>query len=70
MIYWDYTPFSTLFQLYHGDSPLIHDPWVQQKVQGWEMCPAQGHSTIFVGPRLGIEPGTPGSKSPTVTTRQ
>ena len=25
-IYWGFTPLSTIFQLYHGDSSLIHDP--------------------------------------------
>ena len=29
-----FTPFSTLFQLYHGDSSLIHDPWVNKPVLG------------------------------------
>ena len=33
------------------------------------MCLAQGHSTMTVVPRLGIEPGTPGFKSPVITTR-
>ena len=30
-IYWGFTPLSTLFQLYHGDSSLIHDPWVNRE---------------------------------------
>ena len=33
-IYWGFTPLSTLFQLYHGDSSLIHDPWVNKPVLG------------------------------------
>ena len=28
------TPFSTLFQLYHGNSSLIYDRWVNKPVQG------------------------------------
>ena len=27
-----FTPLSTLFQLYQGDSSLIHDPWVNKPV--------------------------------------
>ena len=33
-IYWGFTPLSSLFQLYHGDSSLIHDPWVNKPVLG------------------------------------
>ena len=33
-IYWGFTPLSTLFQLYHGDSSLIHDRWVNKPVLG------------------------------------
>ena len=33
-IYRGFTPLSTLFQLYHGDSSLIHDPWVNKPVLG------------------------------------
>ena len=29
-----FTPFSTLFKLYHGDSSLINDPCVHNPVQG------------------------------------
>ena len=59
-IYWSFTPLLTLFQLYHGDSSLIHDPWVNTPVLGYKICLAQGHSTMTEVPRLGIEPGTPG----------
>ena len=33
-IYLSFMPFSTLFQLYHGDSSLIHDPCVNKPVLG------------------------------------
>ena len=33
-IYWGFTPLSTLFQFYHSDSSLIHDPWVNKPVLG------------------------------------
>ena len=49
-IYWGFTPLSKLFQLYHGDSSLIHDPWVNKPVLGKKMCLAQGHSTMTVVP--------------------
>ena len=32
--FWGFTPLSTLFQLYHGDSSLTHDPWVNNPVLG------------------------------------
>ena len=32
LFYWGFTPFSTFFQLYHGNSSLIHDPWVNKPV--------------------------------------
>ena len=60
LFYWGFTPLPTLFQLSHGDSSVIHHPWVNKPVLGWKMCPAKGHSTMTVVPRLGIEPGTPG----------
>ena len=34
LFYWGFTPLSTLFQLYHGDSSLIRDPWVNKPVLG------------------------------------
>ena len=34
LFYWRFTPLSTSFQLYHGDSSLIHDPWVNKPVLG------------------------------------
>ena len=68
LFYWGFTPLSTLFHLYHGDSSLIHDPWVNKPVPGYKMCLAQGHSTMTVVPWLGIEPGTLGFKSLTLTT--
>ena len=37
-------------------------PGVNTPVLGLEMCLAQGHSIMTTEPRLGIEPGTPGSK--------
>ena len=45
------TPISTLFQLYHGNSSIIHDPWVNKPV----LC-----SNMNVVTLLWIEPGTPG----------
>ena len=30
LFYWGFTPFSTLFQLYHGDNKLMRDPWVNK----------------------------------------
>ena len=38
-----FMPFSTLFQLYHHDSSLIHDPWVNRPAL------AQGDSTMTAG---------------------
>ena len=34
LFYWGFTPLSTLFQLYHGGSSLIHDPLVNKPVLG------------------------------------
>ena len=34
LFYLSFTPFLTLFQLYHVDSSLIHDPWVNKLVLG------------------------------------
>ena len=34
LFYWGFTPLLTLFQLYHGNSSLIHDPWVNKPVLG------------------------------------
>ena len=45
-LYWSFTLFSTLFQLYHGDSSPIHVPWVNKQILGLEMCLAQGLSTM------------------------
>ena len=50
-------PLSKLFQLYHGDNSLIHDPWVNKPDLGQKICLAKGYSTMTTAPRLGIEPG-------------
>ena len=44
-IYWGFTPLSTLFQLYHIDSSLIHDPWVNKPVLGFEIPNANNSTT-------------------------
>ena len=36
---WSFMPLSTLFQLYHVDSSLIHDPWVNKPVLRLENMP-------------------------------
>ena len=33
---------SALFQLYHGDSSLIRDPWENKPVLGYDMCLSKG----------------------------
>ena len=43
---------------------IINDPWVNKPVLGQKTCLAQGHSTMTVVPRQGIEPGTPGFEIP------
>ena len=47
LFYLGFTPLSTLFQLYHGDSSLIHDPWVNKLLGSSRLenlpCPRELH---------------------------
>ena len=46
LFYWGFTPLSTLFQIYHGNSSLIHDPWVNKRTStrlGNVPCPKAFH---------------------------
>ena len=42
--YYDFTPFSILFKLNHGDSSHIHDPRVNKPVLGYELCLYKRHA--------------------------
>ena len=41
--YWSFTPFSTLIQLYQGNSSLIYDPWQTSPNLGNVHCPRALH---------------------------
>ena len=34
LFYWGFTLFSIFIQSHHGDSSLVHDPWVKKSVLG------------------------------------
>ena len=64
-----YANFNIISVISRQQFTYIYDPRVNKPVLGYKLGHAQGQCTLSVVLQLGIKSGTPGFKTPTLTTR-